>query len=229
MNIEIIGEGAFSSALVHLDPDDTFVSESGAMFRASSNVDIDVTTRSRGKGGILGGLKRLLAAEHFFFSTYSVTDSQAGEVGLAPTLQGEVRQVDLDGSTAWLCAGGSYLGSDSAIEVDTKFQGIKGLFTGESVFFLRVAGRGGLLVSAFGGISELEVDGEVVVDTGHVVAFEESLDYSISKAGGSWIQSWLGGEGVVMHFRGHGRLLVQSHNPTEFGSTLGGKLPPREK
>ncbi len=228
MNVEIIGEGAFSSALVHLEPGETFVSESGAMFRASPNVDVDVTTRSRGKGGILGGIKRLLAAEHFFFSTYSVTDSSSGEVGLAPTLQGEVKSRTLDGSTAWLCAGGSYLGSDSSLAVDTKFQGLKGLFTGEAPFFLRVDGVGDLLVSAFGRIGEVDVDGELVVDTGHVVAFEETLEYSIGKAGSSMLQSFLGGEGLVMRFRGRGKLLTQSHNPSEYGKTLGGMLPPRE-
>lgn len=228
MKIDIIGEGAFSSALVHLDPGDNFVSESGAMFRASSNVDIDVTTRSRGKGGILSGIKRLFAGENFFFSTYTVTDAAPGEVGLAPVLQGEVRTLTLDDTTAWLCAGGSYLGSDASIQVDTQFQGFKGFFTGEAIFFLRVSGVGEMLVSAFGKISEIEVDGELVVDTGHVVAFEEGLEYSISKAGGSWFQSWLGGEGLVLRFRGHGRLLVQSHNPSEYGKTLGGLLPPRE-
>jgi len=47
MEVEILGKGAFESALVHLEPGETFVSESGAMYRASTNVDIDVTTHSR--------------------------------------------------------------------------------------------------------------------------------------------------------------------------------------
>ena len=228
MKVEILGEGAFSSALVRLAPGEAFVSESGAMVRASANVDVDVTTRSRGKGGILAGVKRLLAGESFFLSTYRVTDGRAGEVGLAPVLQGEVRQLALDGSAAWLCAGASYVGSDAGLELDTQFQGLKGLFSGEGLFFLRVNGAGTLLVSAFGALEELPVDGELVVDGGHVVAFEESLTYSLGKAGGSWLQSFLGGEGVVLRFRGRGRLLVQSHNRGEFGSTLGGRLPPRE-
>ena len=83
MNIELLDQGAFTSALVHLDPGDRFVSESGAMFRASSNVNIDVTTRSKSSGGFFGGVKRLLAAENFFFSTYEVNDGQPGE-GLRP-------------------------------------------------------------------------------------------------------------------------------------------------
>jgi len=96
MKIDILGKGAFRSALIHLGPGDEFVSESGAMFRASSNVDVNVTTKSRGKGGILGGLKRLLSSESFFFSTYRLTGGNSGEVGLAPTLQGDVAAVELD-------------------------------------------------------------------------------------------------------------------------------------
>ncbi len=227
MQIEMQGKGAFGSALVRLKPGEEFVSESGALYRASANVDVDVTTRSRGKGGILAGLKRLLAGEHFFFSTYRVRDDQPGEVGLAPTLPGSVMALDLDGSRSWYCTGGSYLGSSRGLSVDTEFQGLKGFFTGESIFFLRVAGSGKLLVTGFGRLAEIEVREAITVDTGHVVAFEDSLQYTITKAGGSWFQSWLAGEGVVMNFTGQGRILVQSHNPSEFGKSLGPKLPPR--
>ena len=55
MQIEILGDGAFESALVHLQPGERFISESGALYRASGNVQIDVTTSARGSGGILGG------------------------------------------------------------------------------------------------------------------------------------------------------------------------------
>lgn len=229
MKIDISTAGAFASALVQLEPGESFVSESGAMYRASSNVDIDVTTKSRGKGGILGGLKRLLAAENFFFSTYKVTDGRDGEVGLAPTLQGDVQRIDVEPGTSWMCTGGSYIGSGSELAIDTQFQGLKGLFSGEALFYLKVTGQGPLLVSAFGRIHEIEVREGMVVDTGHVVAYEESLSYEITKAGGSWLQSFLGGEGFVMRFRGKGRLFVQSHNPSQFGPMLGRLLPPRRQ
>ena len=105
MNIEILGQGAFETALVHLEPGERFCSQSGAMYRTSANVDIDVTTRTRGSGGLFAGVKRLLAGEHFFFSTYTTTDGQAGHVGLAPTHQGQVRQIQVDPSRGWVCAG----------------------------------------------------------------------------------------------------------------------------
>ena len=227
MTIEIVGSGAFASALVRLEPGEEFVSQSGAMYRASSNVDIDVTTRARGSGGLIGGLKRMLASENFFFSTYRVTDQSPGEVGLAPTHMGNVVELAVEPHQPILCTGGSYLGSGSDVQIDTQFQGLKGFVSGESLSFIRASGSGPVLVGAFGHISEEDVQGELVVDTGHVVAFTEGLDYSVSKVGGSWLQTWLAGEGFVLRFRGQGRVWVQSHNPTEFGKTLGPQLPER--
>ena len=55
MKIEIENRGAFASAIVSLQAGEHFVSEAGAMYRASSNIDIDVTTRTKGGGGVLSG------------------------------------------------------------------------------------------------------------------------------------------------------------------------------
>ena len=227
MEIQVSDKGAFSWALVTLQPGERFISESGALFRASANIDMDVTTRSRSSGGLIAGLKRALARESFFLSTYTCEGTEDGEVGLAPTLQGEIKVIDCDGSRSWICAGGSYLASTDGLDLDTQFQGVRGMLSGEALSFLSVGGEGELLVNAFGRIDEVEVQGALTVDTGHVVAFEDSLDYRISKAGGSWVQSFLAGEGLVLNFTGRGRLYVQSHNPDEFGGNLGPRLPSR--
>jgi uncharacterized protein (TIGR00266 family) len=228
MEFIIQGRGLYASVLARLNPGEKFISEAGAMYRASSNVDIDVTTHSSGgSGGFFAAVKRLFAGESFFFSTYTITDGKPGEVGLAPTHAGETRLITLDGSKAWLCAGGSFLAATDAIKVDTQFQGMKGFFSGESISFIKASGVGQIVVEAFGRISEIDVTEDLTVDTGHVVAFEESLTYKITKAGGSWFHSWLAGEGLVFQFTGRGRILVQSHNPKEFGSELGALLPER--
>ena len=227
MQVEAVHSGAFGWARVKLDAGERFISEAGSMFRVSSNVDIDVTTRSRSSGGLMSGIKRMLAGEHFFFSTYTASGGQAAEVGLAPRLQGEVAVINCDGMNRWVCAGGSYLGSSPDLDIDTQFQGLRGVFSGESLSFLSVEGAGPLVVNAFGKITEIDVEGQFTVDTGHVVAFEDSLAYSIDKAGGSWVQSFLTSEGLTLRFSGHGRLYVQSHNPDEFGKAVGPMLPPR--
>lgn len=226
MKTEILSQGAFGHMKVTLEPGEKFISEAGKMVRMSANIETDVTTRAKSKGGILAGLKRLVSGDTFFLSTYTASGS-TGEVVLAPSLLGEVHIVEMDGSTTWMCAGGSYMASSPDIEVETKFQGAKGFFTGESIFYLEATGTGILVANAFGAIEEKEIDGEYIVDTGHIVAFTGDLDYEITKAGGSWIQSFFAGEGLVMNFKGKGKLLLQSHNPTEFGKTVGPKLPPR--
>lgn len=230
MDIQIKDTGAFASAKVMLEPGETFHSEAGCFIHSSNNLEIDVTTRrkSGGKGGLLGSLKSVLGGESFFLSKYRSTDGSPSTVHLAPGLPGDVRRVDLDGSSRWLCFGGSYLGSADSLDLDTQGQGLKGLFSGESLFAIAVTGEGPLLVSAYGAIHEAQVDGELIVDTGHLVALEDTLDYEITKAGGSWWRSFLGGEGLVMRVRGKGRLLVQSHDANGYGRRLGGLLPPRQ-
>ena len=233
MNVKIDTEGAFGSALIILEPGEKFVSEAGAMYRASANMDIDVESRRKKDEGMWGafksGIKAMFAGESFFLSSYTPNDGQSGEVGLAPTHQGEVRSVKV-GSDVWICSGGSYLGSSGGITLDTQYQGLtKGMCSKEGLVFVRASGEGDLLVNGFGRISSVDVSGGITIDNGHLIAFTEGLEYTISKAGSGWISSMMSGEGLVMNFRGQGKVLVQSHDPSRLGGVLGPLLPPRER
>ena len=113
------------------------------------------------------------------------------------------------------------------MDIDLGWQGFKSFFSGESIFWLSISGQGPLLVTSFGAIYEIDVDGEYVVDTGHIVAFEKTLSFKVGKANPSWIGAFLGGEGLVCRFTGKGKLYCQTHNPGSFGSRVGSQLPPR--
>ncbi len=225
MHTEVIGHHAFQSFKVTLDPGESFVSEAGKMVRMSPNISSEVDSVKK-SGGLMQGLKRMLGGEAFFFSTYTAQGGP-GEVVLAPELPGNVGLIELNGNTGWYCTGGSYMGSSTEIRREPKWQGAKGLFSGESLVFIHVTGIGPIVLDAFGVISEEFVSGSMVVDTGHVVAFEDTLEYTITKAGGDWMSSFLAGEGFVINFTGQGRVLTQSHNRSEFGRALGPKLPAR--
>jgi uncharacterized protein (TIGR00266 family) len=226
MKTEIIGEQAFQSLRVLLQPGETFLSEAGKMVRMSAGVDLDVTTQARSGGGFMAGLKRMVGGESFFFTRYTA-EGAPGEIVVAPTLSGNVGLVELDGSGGWMCTGGSYLASGPGVDCQAEWQGMKGLLSGENMVFIRCTGVGPLAMDAFGVIHDQMVEDSLVVDTGHVVAFEDSLDYEITKVGGSWWTSFLSGEGFVIRFKGRGRVMIQSHNRSEFGSVLGPKLPMR--
>jgi len=75
----------------------------------------------------------------------------------------------------------------------------------------------------------VQVDGSMVIDTGHLAAWESTLQYTVGKSGSGWIASMLSGEGLVCHFQGQGTVWLQSRNAAEYGSTIGALLPAREQ
>ncbi|MEQ8789031.1 MAG: TIGR00266 family protein [Pirellulaceae bacterium] len=229
MNVDILHQGLFATAEVTLAPGEQFVSESGALYRGSPNLNIETSSRALGGGGILSGLKRaMFARESFFMSTYASRDGSPASFGLSPTLPGEMQVVQLDGAVNWICAGGSYVGSGTGVTIDTQYQGlVKGLLGGGNLMFMKTSGTGPMLVSGFGRLIEIEVEGSLTIDNGHLVAFQDSLQFSVTKAAKGWMASFFSGEMFACRFTGKGKLIAQSHSPTAFGGLLGPRLPER--
>jgi len=225
MDIDIQYGPGNSAATIGLTSGEHFTAEGGSMISMSGDMQIETTTRKRGSGGILQAAKRLLAGESFFLNHYTA-GADGGEVWLATSLPGDMMQYELDNESLIVQAG-SYVASSPDIDIDMGWQGFKSILSGESIFWLNLKGTGKLVLSSFGCIYPIEVDGEYIVDTGHIVAFNETLDFSITKAGKSWISSYLGGEGFVCKFHGKGTVWCQSHHPGSFGATLGPMLRPR--
>jgi uncharacterized protein (TIGR00266 family) len=195
------------------------------MIAMSADVQVETTTHKRGSGSVLRAVKRLLAGESFFLNHYTASGA-GGDVWLAATLSGDMMTYDLQQENLIVQAG-SFVACDDSVNVDMNWQGLKSVFSGERLFWLNLSGAGGVVLSSFGAIYSVEVDGEYIVDTGHIVAFNETLDFKISKAGASWVSSILGGEGFVCRFQGQGTVWCQSHNGPGFGKALGPKLRPR--
>lgn len=225
MNIELLHQPESAIARISLDSGEELVAQAGAMIAMSGSINASTTLRKGKGGGIMGGLKRMVAGESLFLSVFrSPTDGNT--VWLAPRLIGDLLVYEMQGQDLIVQAT-SYLACSSQVDLDVGFQGFKSLFSGESIFWLTVSGSGVVLLTSFGGIYEVPVDGEYIVDTGHIVAFERSLDFSIAKANSGLVGSFLGGEGFVCRFKGKGKVYCQTHNPGAFGSTIGSQLPPR--
>lgn len=225
MHVEILHQPDSAVAHLQLDPHEEVLAEAGTMVAMSGMMQASTTLRQGRGGGLIGGLKRMAAGESLFLSRFR-SGSVPGELYLAPRLLGDIVDYPMTG-TGLVIQSTGYLACSDGVDIDLGFQGMKSFFSGESIFWLTASGQGMLLLSAFGGVYTVEVDGEYVVDTGHIVAFERSLDFSITKAGDSWLGAFLGGEGLVCRFRGQGRLFCQTHNPGAFGQRVGSRLPPR--
>ena len=223
MEFEILYQPSYALAKIALRGGESIVTESGAMVAMSDNVEIQTEAR----GGLFGGLKRsMLGGESFFQNTF-VAQNGPGEVMFAPALPGDIAHLRLNGETVFVQSG-SYMASSPDIEVDTKWSGAKGFFSKEGLFLLRASGMGDLFLSSYGGIHEITLNPgqSYTIDTGHMVAFDSTIDYNVRKVGG--LKSTLfSGEGLVASYSGTGRLFMQTRSEDAYLSWLIPQLPKR--
>lgn len=215
MKCELLYPGPFMMLKAQLNQGEMIKAESGAMITMSDTLDVE----GKAEGGFLKGLGRMLAGEKFFFQ-YIVARRGPGEALLAHGFPGEIKPLTMTGEQNYILQKDGFFAATADIEVTTTMQNLtKGLFSGEGFFVIKVSGRGTLFVSSYGAIHpvDLAVGQEIIIDNSHLVAWPEGMEYKIQKASAGWISSWTSGEGLVCRFRGPGRVLIQSRNPSSFG------------
>jgi uncharacterized protein (TIGR00266 family) len=232
---------AYGVARLTLAPNEPVRVESGAMMAMSTGVLL----QSKAEGGMMKSLKRAaLGGESFFVSTYTAPAS-GGFVDIAARLPGDITTHEVSPGHALFVQKGSWLGNEVNVTIDTQWGGFKNMFGGEGGFVIRAEGQGIVVFACYGALEvwNLEAGQAITIDTGHMVAYEDTVQMAIRKAsGGGLVQSMKSGEGYVFDFTGPGRVWTQTRNPTElmgwiqsfvgtgnssgtsFGGALGGLL-----
>ena len=191
-----------------LQPNQTVFVESGGM----AAMDSCINMKSKVQGGLMKGLGRMLGGESLFLSEFTAV-GKGGELYISPGVPGDIQHYYIDGTGLMIQSSG-FVASSTTVEIDSKFQGFKGFFSGEALFLIKTTGRGDIWFSSYGAIVEIPIAGDYIVDTGYIVAFEDTLNYSVEMLGGLSFKGLrtgiLGGEGLVCRFSGNGRLWVQS-------------------
>jgi uncharacterized protein (TIGR00266 family) len=220
MDVQIEFSPSFALAVIRIPSGGAIKAEAGAMTSMSGDVEIE----TKAQGGLLKGLKRsVLGGESFFINTF--TSSGGGELTVSPTLPGDIITMPLGGRTMFVQSG-SWMASEPGVDVDTSWGGAKTFFSGEGLFLLKCTGQGDMLVSSYGAIRELTLGaGESMkIDTGHLVAFEDGVGYTVNKVGG-WKSTILSGEGLVATLTGPGRVWMQTRSPQDLIGWLTNVLP----
>ncbi|MCX7653453.1 MAG: TIGR00266 family protein [Fervidobacterium sp.] len=218
MRYDIEFRGSYALLKAYVGPGESIKVEPGAMVYMKGPLEIRTST-----GGVWKALKRaILGGESFFMNTY--TSHGNGEIGIAPELPGDIEVIPVN-STLYVQST-SFLASDSSIDIDVSFGGFKSFFTGEGIFLLKLQGVGDAAISCFGGIKliELQMGEEITIDTGHVVAFDGSVKWSVKTFGG-FKSTIFGGEGLVCAFTGPGRVYIQTRNYPAFVAWIKSLVP----
>jgi uncharacterized protein (TIGR00266 family) len=221
MNLAIRHNPAFSVVRATIHAGEEVRVESGAMMAMSGGVQLD----SKMEGGLKKGLMRSVLGGESLFVTKLTASKEGDWVDAAARLPGDIAVIDVAGSMN--LTSGAWLLSGAGVEIDTKWGGFKNLVGGEGGFLVRANGTGQVVASCYGAMEVYDVAAgeQLVLDSGHLVAYEESLTLTTRKATSGLMQTLKSGEGLVFEFTGPGRVWAQTRNPSELVSWLTAELP----
>ncbi len=219
MEIKIEHRPSYALGVVDLAAGEEIRAETGAMVSMTSNMEVV----SGLQGGLLqSAMRKVLGGESFFLNTFTASGAP-GQVTFAPSLPGDIIDVEVRGDL--FVQSGSFLAGDADVDIDIKWGGAKTFFSSEGLFLLHLKGQGQVLLSSFGAIHRIPLDGNsMIVDTGHVVAFDSQLEYRVKKVAGMFT-SLISGEGLVCEFSGRGELWLQTRSNQAFLDWLLPRLP----
>jgi uncharacterized protein (TIGR00266 family) len=220
MQHRILYPASYALLELQLGAGEAVTAEADAMVSMSMNMQMETGA----KGGLFGALKRAVGGESMFQNTFTAQGGP-GVLMLAPTMVGDITAREMRGESLFVQSG-SYLASSTTIELDTKWGGARTFFSGEGLVVLKATGIGMLYLSSYGAIHPVTLGpGEkLVMDTGHMVAFDATMDYRVRTIGGLK-QTLFSGEGLVVELTGPGTMYLQTRNFPAFVNYLVPKLP----
>ena len=225
---EISQRPDFALVTIYLEAGQKVFAEPSAM----ASMMPTVTLKAGFRGGLGKTLGRAFGGESLIINTFTA-DQGPGEVTFAAGATGDAAHYALDGGTLYLQRGAFMLHSDG-VELTGKWQGAKGFFGGAGLVLLKASGEGDIFFNSYGAILSVDVTDEYIVDTGYIVAFEDTLDYSVSVLpglrGGSKLKTlFFGGEGLVCRFSGQGRVWIQTRHVQSFLSWVNAFRPAKSR
>ncbi|HUX06301.1 MAG TPA: TIGR00266 family protein [Acidobacteriota bacterium] len=215
MQFRIENQPVFTTLTIDLTQGESFKAEAGAMVSMTNTIEMKATGAGK---GLFGSLKAAVGGESVFASLYTA-ERGPGELVLAPTLPGDIIRFDLQGTI--LAQAGAYLAGSPELELSTQGS-FKAMFAGEGLFLSKISGNGIVFLNSYGAIYEKELaPGEqYIVDTGHIVAFQETVTYKLRKAAKGIFSSLASGEGLVCEYTGPGKIWIQTRNLSALGAVL---------
>ena len=219
MRVQYHANPAYSMAVCYLDHAEAVRAESGAMVAMSDSIAVSADT---GPGGLVKGLlRKTLGGETLFMGRYQALVHDAW-VAFAPAMPGDIIDIDVSEDGPGLVAeSGSLLAVAEGVNVDVKWAGLRNIVLREGATMLRATGQGKLLLCTYGGFVAhwLEPGQSMIVDTGHMVAYEDTCTIRVGPLGGL-LTAGFSGEGLVAHLTGPGAVYVQTRSEFEHRAWL---------
>ncbi len=219
METVIKGSPSFAYVDVALEPGETIIAESDAMATMAGELDMN----ARLNGGFVSALfKKFLGGESLFINEFANQTGEALNLTLTQATPGDIQAIDLSNDTICLQPG-AFVCCTKDVRLGIKWAGLVSGIAREGFFKLEAHGPGTVWFGAYGGLVEKEIDGEYIVDTSHLVAYEPQLKLKLQMAGGIF-SSLFSGEGLVTRVEGSGKIWIQTRSMSGLSGWLNPKL-----
>ncbi|MGK7932158.1 MAG: TIGR00266 family protein [Microcystaceae cyanobacterium] len=199
---------AYGSLVLTLKPNQKVLAQRSTMM----GMDRGISYKSSVKEDWVKAIQKALGKNALSLEEFS-TDKHKADLYLAPALPGAIQHYYVKDKRGLIVQSSSLLALSSNVLLDSEFVKDQDFFSGKSLFLLKTLGRGDVWFNGYGGIIEVSISHSHLVNTGYIIAFEESLSYQIETIRGLSLKGLakgiLGGEGKVCRFKGQGKLWLQ--------------------
>ena len=206
---------------IELDPRESAIAEAGAMMYKALNIEM-TTIAGDGTGQdqslistLLKTGKRVLTGESLFNTVFTNCGRSKARVAFAAPYPGTILPMNLSALGGKLiCQKDAFLAAAKGVSIGIAFQRniMTGLFGGEGFILQKLEGDGLTFNHAGGTVRSflLKPGRSFHVDTGCLVAMEQTVQYEIVKSGSLRTMAF-GGEGLFLaQLTGPGRVWLQS-------------------
>lgn len=221
MQYEIQG-GAYPIVVCRLQSGEKMITEKGSMVYMTPNMQME----TRG-GGIGKMFSKALSGESMFQNIYTAQGD--GVIAFGGSFPGRILPLEITPERPMILQKNAFLAAEPTVELAITFKKKlgAGFFGGEGFIMQRLSGRGMAFVEIDGELMEyvLAPGQSLLVDTGNVAGYEESVSMEIQQVEGLK-NKLLGGEGFF-HTRltGPGKVWIQTMPISTVASALIGFMP----
>ena len=219
MKYKIMGT-TMQHLVMETQPGEEIWAETGKFLFSTGNIKMDTEM----KGGFWKSLKRSFSGESFFMCKFTVEGQGTGTIGFAPSVPGSILPKELKEGESLMAERGAYMASEATITLELAFQQkfAAGLFGGEGFFIQKITGPGTVFLGVSGELIDVDLkQGEILkVDTGSVVCWDSTVQYSITRVKG-FKSIFFGGEGLfLVQLIGPGKVTLQSMSVMDLAKAI---------
>ena len=224
----------FASVDMTLTGNDKFVVESKGLFYIEQNENNQVSVETS-TGGVLAGIARMFSGENLFVNTISAPKKKGkATITFGSCIPGDILDLVIAPGETFMASKGSFIAGSENIKVKAGIR-MRGALSGEGAVLTKLVNEsttdGLVFLACYGGIDKFNLkteDDTCIVDNGLFLAAKVIPDkklYELTALGGGAKTFILGGEGILMKFKGPQKVYVQNRNINHFANTINLYLP----